>query len=185
MWFSFTNKVTPNSTLRSYPKLNNLGSMPCARKIGINLLMQKLLIKCCWNWFQGLIPPKFYVQLLVVQIQKSTKRTDGSTVFCTLFGSGCVKAAHKRLLKLTRGVQIGDTFSDTIWPELRPGVNFINIICTCFSYERYFSSYMYIVKAAKTYIRTKFSYVWRWWYWLQVSISSTLSAQLFISKCFL
>jgi len=42
-------------------------------------------------------------------------------------------------------------------------VNLVSISSTFFSYERrfgsFFSSYMYVVKAAKTYIRTKNSYV--------------------------
>jgi len=61
-------------------------------------------------------------------------------------------------------------FHPTIWrdsfvrtPEIAFGIqsalNFINVKRAHFSYERHFSSYMYVVKAAETYIRTKNSYV--------------------------
>ncbi len=54
-----------------------------------------------------------------MQIPK-VEKTDNLTVFSSLLGSAPAKAAHKMLMKLTLGV------------------NFINVICTIFSYERRF-----------------------------------------------
>jgi len=72
----------------------------------------------------------FYKQLLCAQILEAQKNTYGLTVFFERLGLVSVKAAHRTLMKLT------------------PGVNFINFICTHFSYERrfssFFSSYMYV-----------------------------------------
>jgi len=45
--------------------------------------------------------PTFYEQLLHTQIPKSTKKTDGLTVFFALLGSSLIKAARKMLMKLT------------------------------------------------------------------------------------
>jgi len=40
---------------------------------------------------------------------KSAKKTDNFTVFFVLSGSGCIKAAHRTLVKLTPG-SISSTF---------------------------------------------------------------------------
>ncbi len=53
---SFTNKIMPNSTCKQYKilclifKLYSLHSMQYVSKIIVNLLLQKLLFKWCWNW---------------------------------------------------------------------------------------------------------------------------------------
>jgi len=92
------------------------------------------------NVGQGSISSTFYEHLLRSD-PKSAKRTDDLTVFFAPSGSARIKAASRTLMKLT------------------PSVNFINVKCTRFSYKCHFSSYMYVVKAAKTYIHTKNSYV--------------------------
>jgi len=61
-------------------------------------------------------------QLLLAQIPKAQKKTDKLPVFFTLLGSGQVIAALRTLMKLT------------------PGVNFINVLHTNFSYQRRFGS---------------------------------------------
>jgi len=49
------------------------------------------------------ISPTFHKQLLLAQIPKAQK-DDNFNVFFVLLGSGCVKAAHRMLMKLTLGV---------------------------------------------------------------------------------
>ncbi len=48
----------------------------------------------------GSISSMFYEQLLHLQIRKAQK-TNSLTVFLALLGSACVKAVHRRLMKLT------------------------------------------------------------------------------------
>jgi len=55
------------------------------------------------NSKQVSISPTFYEQLLRLQIPKEQNKTDSLTVFFLLLGYALVKAAHKKLVKLTLG----------------------------------------------------------------------------------
>jgi len=54
----------------------------------------------------------------------------------------------------------------------QPGVNFINILRTNFSYEYHFGSFFY-VHVTREKLLKQHSYIKCWWNWLQVSIFST------------
>ncbi len=46
-------------------------STPCASKIGVNLMAQKLPIKCCWNWahqYRTLEKPKIHGQPTIFKL---------------------------------------------------------------------------------------------------------------------
>jgi hypothetical protein len=83
---------------------------------------------------------------------KSAKRLSSCQCLFALFGSVFVKADCKMFLKST------------------PGVNFINIFCTLFSYEcrfgSFFSTYVH-KKSCQNDIPTKKASEKHWWNWLQ------------------
>ena len=56
------------------------------------------------NEHHGSISPTFYKQLLLAQIPKAQKKTVKFSSFIALLGSACVKAACRKLVKLTPGV---------------------------------------------------------------------------------
>jgi len=62
----------------------------------------------------------FYVQLFRLKIPKAQKKTVNLSVFFALLGSASVKAARRKLMKLT------------------PAINFINVKRKNFSYESLF-----------------------------------------------
>ncbi len=70
--FSFTNKTAPNFTIA--PNFYAVRSTSCTSKIGVNLLAQKLHVKCWWNWpdcFKPLTIPVINLIRRLITFQKT------------------------------------------------------------------------------------------------------------------
>jgi len=121
-------------------------------------------VKHWWNWLQGSFLSTYLCGFFWAQDR--FKAFFGVHIWQTSFG----KFQHT-YLALILSVKLNSKFFfqtlcsgvfslvEQSLVKLTPSVNFINVKRPRFSYEHHFSSYMYVVKAAKTYIRTKNLYV--------------------------